>query len=109
MKLVIKISAFILVTGLVIFFSCKKAASCEGCNESNKPPIAIAGPDQIITLPTDSVSLDEISSRDPDGRISEWIWTKFLVLHLLISLNPKVGNKIVFALSGLFNTPTSPM
>ncbi|MFI5132479.1 MAG: PKD domain-containing protein, partial [Chitinophagales bacterium] len=42
----------------------------------NKPPIANAGPDQIITLPTDSASLDGSSSSDPDGTISEWLWTK---------------------------------
>ena len=42
----------------------------------NKPPIAIAGPDQVITLPTDSVSLDGSASSDPDGKISEWLWTK---------------------------------
>jgi hypothetical protein len=42
----------------------------------NKPPIAIAGPDQVITLPTDSISLDGSASNDPDGTISEWLWTK---------------------------------
>jgi hypothetical protein len=45
-------------------------------NNKNKPPIAVAGPDQVVTLPTDSVSLDGSSSSDPDGRISEWLWTK---------------------------------
>ena len=42
----------------------------------NKPPTAIAGPDQVITLPTDSISLDGRASSDPDGTISEWLWTK---------------------------------
>jgi len=56
--------------------SCKKEVSCEGCNENNKPPIALAGPDQVITLPTDSTVLDGSSSNDPDGTISEWLWTK---------------------------------
>jgi len=59
-----------------IFYSCKKEKSCEGCIENNKPPIAIAGPDQVITLPTDSVLLDGSASNDPDGTISEWLWTK---------------------------------
>ena len=58
------------------FYFLQKRNSCEGCAEKNKPPIAIAGPDQVITLPTDSVSLDGISSSDPDGKISEWLWTK---------------------------------
>ena len=47
-----------------------------GCKENSKPPTAIAGPDQIITLPTDSISLEGRSSSDPDGTISEWLWTK---------------------------------
>src|SRR4026207_2158487 len=64
---------FILSAG--IFFSCKKEKSCEGCI-GNKPPTAVAGPDQVITLPTDSVSLDGNASSDPDGTISEWLWTK---------------------------------
>ncbi|HEV8273637.1 MAG TPA: PKD domain-containing protein [Chitinophagaceae bacterium] len=63
-------------TGAVIFISCKKEKSCEGCRDTNKPPIAIAGPDQVITLPTDSISLDGSASNDPDGTISEWLWKK---------------------------------
>ncbi|HET6769134.1 MAG TPA: hypothetical protein VFH08_17105 [Chitinophagaceae bacterium] len=59
-----------------ICISCKKESSCEGCNENNKPPIAIAGLDQVITLPTDSVSLDGKRSNDPGGTISVWHWTK---------------------------------
>jgi len=35
-------------------------------DNTNKFPIANAGPDQVITLPTDSVSLDGTSSSDPD-------------------------------------------
>src|SRR4030095_1252620 len=60
---------------ILIIVSCKKEKSCEGCKE-NKPPIAIAGPEQVITLPTDSISLDGSASNDPDGTISEWLWTK---------------------------------
>ena len=56
---------------IIIFYSCKKEYSCEGCAEKNKPPIAIAGPDQVITLPTDSVSLNGSASSEIDGRISE--------------------------------------
>jgi len=44
--------------------------------QTNNPPIAIAGPDQVITLPTDSISLDGSASNDPDGMISEWLWKK---------------------------------
>ena len=77
MKPVIKIAAFILIISLVIFISCKKETSCEGCAiKSNKPPIAVAGPDQVITLPIDSVLLDGRSSSDPDRNISNYLWTK---------------------------------
>jgi hypothetical protein len=38
-----------------IFFSCRKEKSFESCKETNKPPIAIAGPDQVITLPAGRV------------------------------------------------------
>jgi len=62
--------------GVVIFISCKKEYSCETCAEKNKPPIAIAAPDQVITLPTDSIALDGSASSDPDGKISKWLWKK---------------------------------
>ena len=62
----------------IAFISCKKEVSCEGCtnNKENKPPIAVAGPDQVITLPTDSISLDGRTSSDPDGSINSYLWTK---------------------------------
>jgi hypothetical protein len=66
----------LLLGGVVIFISCKKEKSCEGCRENNESPIAMAGPDQVITLPTDSILLDGTASSDPDGTISEWLWTK---------------------------------
>jgi len=36
----------------------------------------LQGPDELITLPTDSVLLDGRNSSDADGTISEWLWTK---------------------------------
>ncbi|MBD0288103.1 MAG: hypothetical protein ICV79_22155 [Flavisolibacter sp.] len=64
------------IVTLVLTNSCKKERSCEGCNQNNKPPIAAAGPDVVITLPTDSTLLDGSKSSDPDGTISAWLWTK---------------------------------
>ena len=61
---------------ILCLYSCQKEISCEGCVDGNKPPIAIAGPDQVISLPTDSVSLDGSASSDPDGTINQWQWTK---------------------------------
>jgi hypothetical protein len=64
--------------GILLYISCKKETSCEGCADrnKNKPPISVAGPDQVITLPADSVLLDGKQSSDPDGIISSWLWTK---------------------------------
>ncbi|HEX6846064.1 MAG TPA: PKD domain-containing protein [Chitinophagaceae bacterium] len=76
MKIIIHFLLFFLIAGSVLFLSCKKETSCEGCKDGNKAPIAIAGPDQVITLPTDSISLDGSASNDPDGTISEWLWQK---------------------------------
>ena len=76
MKPILKFATCILLIGVCVISSCKKEYSCEGCRENNKPPIAIAGPDQVITLPIDIVLLDGNASSDPDGTISAWLWTK---------------------------------
>jgi hypothetical protein len=76
MKYSFVIMIAVLVSPILITIACKKETSCEGCKENNKPPIAIAGPDQVITLPADSVLLDGKHSSDPDGIISSYLWTK---------------------------------
>ena len=83
------------ITAIIVLISCKKERSCEECKEKNKPPIAIAGPDQVITLPTDSVSLDGNSSSDPDGTISNWLWTKISGPASLIINNLSASNSVV--------------
>ena len=71
-----RLQYFVLIT-LTIIVSCEKERSCEGCaTKNNKPPIAVAGPDQVIILPTDSVLLDGRTSSDPDGMMSSYLWTK---------------------------------
>lgn len=71
----------LLLAGL-LFYSCKKERSCESCqinqptSNTNKPPIAVAGPDQTISLPKDSILLNGSASNDPDGSITVWQWTK---------------------------------
>ncbi|HYF33159.1 MAG TPA: PKD domain-containing protein [Chitinophagaceae bacterium] len=42
----------------------------------NTPPIARAGTDQSITLPTSSVTLNGSASFDPDGSVTAHSWTK---------------------------------
>ena len=44
--------------------------------KENMPPIALAGLDQVIVLPKDSVYLDGSGSNDPDGTMDSWLWTK---------------------------------
>ena len=43
---------------------------------SKHPPIACAGIDQSITLPTNSVTLNGSCSTDPDNNITNYVWTK---------------------------------
>jgi Uncharacterized protein conserved in bacteria len=57
------------------FLSCQKEFLCPDCN-IKKPPDSNAGIDQIIILPTDSVLLDGNLSKDPDGKIVSYQWTK---------------------------------
>ena len=42
----------------------------------NLPPLANAGADQNITLPTNSITLNGTASSDPDGSISTYAWSK---------------------------------
>ncbi len=42
----------------------------------NQPPVANAGADQTITLPTSAVKLDGSASYDPDGTIKTYKWTE---------------------------------
>ncbi len=74
MKPILTFALFILLIAVAI--SCQREISCVNCVDRNKAPLSLAGPDQAITLPTDSVSLDGSKSSDPDGRISAWLWTK---------------------------------
>ena len=71
------------VASSMVFLSCDKEQSCEGCVNgvntvltTNHPPIANAGPDQTITLPANNVIIDGNGSTDPDNNISGFVWTK---------------------------------
>src|SRR4030095_6473374 len=45
-------------------------------SQPNRPPVANAGADQTITLPTNTVNLDGSASTDPDNNIAGYAWTK---------------------------------
>ena len=66
---------------LTVSISCRKEYSCENCILTNKPlisqsPIAVAGPDQTIRLPLNSITLDGSASSDPDSNIVSYKWAK---------------------------------
>jgi hypothetical protein len=42
----------------------------------NQPPIACAGTDKTVRLPTNTVNLDGTCSTDPDNNITSYQWTK---------------------------------
>ena len=73
----------------MIFFSCQKEKTftTDGVNESANakrgrgggkpsPPVANAGFDQAITLPTNTVALDGSASTDANNDITSYLWTK---------------------------------
>jgi len=75
-----------LLLGLVftIHFSCtpdplvvtNNNSSAGGSNPQKRPPIANAGIDQVIFLPSNSASLNGTNSTDPDYDIQKYQWTK---------------------------------
>jgi dipeptidyl aminopeptidase/acylaminoacyl peptidase len=79
------LSAVLLIS--MIFFSCKKeynerngnnapGSNGRGLKGPNRPPVANAGADQVITLPSNSVNLDGSASTDPNNNITSYAWTK---------------------------------
>ena len=74
MKRLFELTTLLLLFTVLVFCSCKKDKNCEVCNNSNMPPVANAGPDQVIVLPIDTTLLDGSASNDPDGLIKEWVW-----------------------------------
>jgi hypothetical protein len=74
MKLLLH-TILLLLLSCLFLVTCKKEVSCENCRESkNIPPLARAGADQRIILPTDSLLLDGSASLDTDGSIVSYRW-----------------------------------
>ena len=61
---------------VIMTVSCQKEFLCNGCNDTNLPPVARTGKDTIIVLPADSAILRGTASTDPDGTISSYKWTQ---------------------------------
>src|SRR4029079_16304867 len=63
-----------------------------------------AGPDQVITLPTNSVALDGSHSSDPDSNISKYQWTKISgpsSVHIVSENN--VQTEVTSFLNGIYD------
>jgi hypothetical protein len=60
---------------IFIIASCKKSSQVEQI-EQKGPPIANAGRDTTIFLPSNTVILNGSASHDPGGHISSFLWTK---------------------------------
>jgi hypothetical protein len=85
------IHTIILLATLLVFTYCSKDSALE----LNLPPVAEAGPDQEISLPNNSVTLNGEGSKDPDGIIAKYEWTKVGGPLALSMANP--SGKIVVA------------
>jgi len=94
---------FLYLAGIFFHFSCNKEKVCDGCTEVNEPPTVFAGVDQVIIFPTDSFLLDGTTSSDPDGKISEWLWTKISGPARFIIESPTAPKTIIKDLdSGIY-------
>ena len=76
MKQIIKSAAYILIICAVSFAPCKKELNETSLLPNKKWPVANAGPDQVITLPIESISLNGTGSKDTDSTTSSFLWTK---------------------------------
>ena len=82
MKHFLRTVTLTLLIAVLVFCSCKKERPCKSCqinqptSNINKPPIAVAGPDQTITLPEDTILLNGSASNDPDGNGLTYQWKK---------------------------------
>ena len=66
--------------------------------QPNRPPVANAGADQTITLPTNSVTINGSSSADPDNNITSYSWTKISGPATFYIVNPNIVQTQVIGL-----------
>lgn len=98
MKSALHFAIFILLVG-VAEYSCKKRSYL--MEDFSLPPVAIAGEDKVIYLPTDSLILDGRSSRG--NNITQYRWTKISgpdTLHIVYPNTSKT--EVLNLLSGVY-------
>ena len=96
---------FLLISVLTIgiFPACHKEVSYEVCISDHQPKIANAGADQVIYLPIDSALLDGNLTKDPDGNLSYYSWTKISGANNIVISNAVTAKTLVKHLvTGLF-------
>lgn len=98
MKNKLLFTVFIILTGFTLVCSCKKDKSCANCLYGNKPPIANAGTDTSILLPTDSMLLDGSKSIDSDDGIVSFKWEKISGPDTFNIKSPRAMNTMVIKL-----------
>jgi hypothetical protein len=69
-------AAGVLITIVILMISCHKNVVEVINTPKNKPPIANAGGNIILTLPQRNTDLDGSGSSDPDGTIASYTWKK---------------------------------
>jgi len=92
MKTLLRFTVFTFFLGILANFSCKE--EYPDLNDF-KPPTANAGPDQMISLPKDSVVIDGRASSDPDGTIIKFQWTKISGPSVYNILNASATNTLI--------------
>jgi PKD repeat protein len=80
-SLVDQIEEDFIIADFFLPYICCSDGSCmqmvvKEAEKVNVPPVAKAGSDLTITLPSNSVTLDGTTSFDPDGTIQNYEWTK---------------------------------
>jgi Secretion system C-terminal sorting domain/PKD domain len=69
----------------------------------NEPPIANAGVDQTITLPTNNTTIDGSASSDPDGTITNYAWVKISGPGAGVITNPSsVSTTVTGLVQGIY-------
>jgi Tol biopolymer transport system component len=70
--------------------------------KNNRPPVANAGADQVITLPSNSVNLNG-SATDPDNNITSYQWTKISGPSSFTIANPSsVQTQVTNLVAGVY-------
>ena len=109
MKRIVQFLRIFILIWLTVSISCRKEYSCEKCiltnkASNNKSPISVAGPDQSIRLPLNSIDLDGRASSDPDSNIVGYKWTMIAgPSSFTIGNNAQVQTVVTNLIQGIYH------